>query len=541
MYNIHYLLSFWLCLSLVFAGSRALAEDIAGNVEFTVVDRATGEPVPCRIHLSDRSGQPQRPRSAALPFWRDHFACPGTARLDVAPGEYTYEVERGPEYARASGRFTLKAGDQGPSKSPVSVHVVLERLADLAREGWWSGELHVHRPISEVALLMQAEDLHIAPVITWWHNRKMYRNLWEGAGEEPGAKDKAKGERLPDDPLIRFDGNRYYHVLAGEDERGGGALLYFNLRRPLDLSGASLEDPSPMTYVAEARRQGGRALWIDIEKPFWWDVPVWLASGQVDSIGLANNHMWRSGMYADEAWGRPRDANRLPPPRGNGFWTQEIYYQVLNCGLRIPPSAGSASGVLNNAVGYNRVYVHLDGPLSYPAWWDALRAGNVFVTNGPLLRVRANRQFPGHVFTSEDGSALDINLDALLTTRDPIRTIEIIRDGRVERSIPHDAWARSGTSTLGRLHFEQSGWFLVRTIAEVPETFRFASTGPFYVEIGPEKRRISKTSARFFVDWVRTRAGQIALEDPARRREVLRHHQAAEVYWTDLLSKANAE
>ena len=28
---------------------------------------------------------------------------------------------------------------------------------------------------------------------------------------------------------------------------------------------------------------------IDIEKPFWWDVPAWAVSGQVDSIGIANN------------------------------------------------------------------------------------------------------------------------------------------------------------------------------------------------------------------------------------------------------------
>ena len=109
--------------------------------------------------------------------------------------------------------------------------------------------------------------------------------------------------------------------------------------------------------------------------------------------------MNRRGMYEDEAWGRPRDTKRLPPPRGNGFWTQEIYYHILNCGLRIPPSAGSASGVLNNPLGYNRMYVQLDGDLSYPAWWDGLRAGRVFVTNGPLLRVRADGQPPGHVFT----------------------------------------------------------------------------------------------------------------------------------------------
>jgi len=97
--------------------------------------------------------------------------------------------------------------------------------------------------------------------------------------------------------------------------------------------------------------------------------------------------------------------------------------------------------------------------------------------------------------------------------------------------------------TLGRVRFERSGWFLVRTIADNADTFRFASTGPYYVEIGgaKPKRRISKSSARFFLDWVRERAGRVELEDPARRQEVLRHHASAERYWEDLLAKANVE
>ena len=89
---------------------------------------------------------------------------------------------------------------------------------------------------------------------------------------------------------------------------------------------------------------------MDIEKPFWWDVPIWLASGKIDTIGIANNHMCRDWVYFNprtggEAWGRPRDVKRLPHPHGNAHWTQEIYYHALNAGLRVPPSAGSASGV----------------------------------------------------------------------------------------------------------------------------------------------------------------------------------------------------
>jgi hypothetical protein len=506
------LLTSGLLLAAGLAGVGQVRSEEAGQVKITVLEKATGKAVPCRIHLKDAAGKPQR--APKMPFWHDHFDCPGTVSLELPPGKYTYEIERGPEYRTGTGSFTI--GEKAAEK----VTVRLERLADLAADGWWAGELHVHRPVEDIELLMRAEDLHVAPVITWWNKQ----NRW--AGQEP-----------PANPLVRFDGDRAYHVLAGEDEREGGALLFFNLPRPLDIAGAGREYPSPMKFVDQARRNPGA--WIDVEKPFWWDVPVWVAGGQVDSVGLANNHMCRDRMYEDEAWGKPRDVRRLPPPLGNGFWSQEIYYHLLNCGLRLPPSAGSASGVLPNPVGYNRVYVYLGQDFSYENWWEGLRAGRSFVTNGPLLRVTAAGKLPGHVFTSPDGDGLKVEIKAELTTRDPVRSLEVIKNGRVERQVPFEEWSRTGT--LGSLDFRESGWFLVRVIADNPKTFRFASTAPYYVEIGATKHRVSKASARFFLDWVRERIGRVKVDDPARRDEVLEYHRRAEKFWQDLAARANAE
>jgi hypothetical protein len=490
----------------------ALENAEPGRVEISVLDRATGKPVACRIHLKDAAGKPQLARQ--LPCWNDHFVCPGTVQLDLMPGRYTFEIDRGPEYPLSSGSFTLE------SKGSVKLTAKPERLTDLTAEGWWSGDLHVHRPVNDIELLMRAEDLHIAPVITWWNNR----NLWDK-------------RTLPAEPLVRFDNNRYYQVMAGEDERDGGALLFFHLKQPLPIAGAVREYPSPMNFLTQARRVPGA--WIDIEKPFWWDVPVWVASGQVDSIGLANNHMCRDRMYENEAWGKPRDVKRLPPPLGNGYWSQEIYYNLLNCGLRLPPSAGSASGVLPNPVGYNRVYVHTGTAFDHGKWWEGLRAGRCFVTNGPLLRVRAAGQLPGHVFTVSEAKELVLEVRVKLTGRDPVRFVEIIRNGSVERRVPVEEVIRTGS--LGKLRFDHSGWFLVRAIADNRQTFRFASTGPFYVEVGEPKHRISRASAQFFLDWVRERAGRIKLDDLRQREEVLRYHRMAEKFWQNRVQSADAE
>jgi hypothetical protein len=484
----------------------------AARVEIAVMDLDSGRPAPCRVHLMDAAGKPQR--AGRLPIWHDHFVCPGPVGLDLPAGRYSVEIERGPEYERHAGSFTLAAGQTR------KLTVELRRLADLPAEGWWPGDLHVHRPPGGVELLMRAEGLHVAPVITWWNNQ----NLW--AKQPP-----------PADPLVRFDGNRFYHLMAGEDEREGGALLFFHLPRPLAIAGAGREHPSPLTFVEEARKHPGA--WVDVEKPFWWDVPAWVASGRVDSVGLANNHMCRDRMYESEAWGKPRLVERLPAPLGNGYWSQEIYYHLLDGGLRLPPSAGSASGVLPNPVGYDRVYVHAGRELTWEKWWEGMRAGRSFVTNGPLLRARAGGELPGHVFTAAEGVEVRVEVKAELTTRDPVRFLELIRDGRVERQVPFEEFARTGT--LGEVAFRSSGWFLVRVIADNPKTFRFASTAPWYVEVGAAKRRVSRASARFFLEWVRERAGRVRVADAQQRRKVLKYHAAAEQFWQDLLGRANAE
>ena len=496
----------------VAAAIPAPAQAAKQTFEINVAEQGSMRPLPCRIHLKDDAGTAVRVHT--LPFFRDHFVCPGTASLELAPGTYRFEIERGPEYALRSGTFAV-APD-----APRKLAVEMERVADLAAEGWWSGELHVHRPARDIELLMRAEDLHVAPVMTWWNNQNQWTN-----------------QPIPEQRLVRFDGNRFHHLMAGEDEREGGALLYFNLPRPLAIAGSSREFPSPMKFLAEARQQ--REVWVDVEKPFWWDAPLWFASGMVDSVGLANNHMCRDQMYETEAWGRARDAARLPAPRGNGYWTQEIYYHLLNCGLRLPPSAGSASGVLPNPVGYNRVYVHLGNTITYEKWWEGLRAGRSFVSNGPLLRCRANGELPGHVFSAPAGGKLTIKLTTQLTTRENVPAVEVIKNGRVAEAVRFAATA--GERPLAEIEFTESGWFLVRAVTDTQKTFRFASTAPFYVQVGEVKRRVSRASAQFFLDWVRERQGRIKLPEGPQRVEVLRHHEAAEKFWREKVAQATVD
>jgi TolB protein len=70
--------------------------------------------------------------------------------------------------------------------------------------------------------------------------------------------------------------------------------------------------------------------------------------------------------------------------------TAAVWYRLLNLGFRIPAAGGTDAmanfASLRGPVGMNRVYARVpEGPLSEPAWLDALKAGRSFATNGPLL------------------------------------------------------------------------------------------------------------------------------------------------------------
>jgi hypothetical protein len=190
-------------------------------------------------------------------------------------------------------------------------------------------------------------------------------------------------------------------------------------------------------------------------------------------------------------------------------------------------------------VGYNRVYARVDGELAWDKWWNSVRSGRVFVSNGPLLRVRADGQWPGHVFRFPLGKSTTIQLGGRLDSRDAVPAIEIIWNGETVKRIPAERFADGTWSDT--ISVSEPGWFLVRAIAAVPETFRMASTGPFFVEQDGQVPRVSRRAARFFLDWVRERMQQLRLEDPRQREAVLKYQREAEQFWQQRVEEATCE
>jgi hypothetical protein len=541
-------------LALFTSALASVAYAREGRLELSAIDRDSGKPIAVRVHLVNvATKRPVRP--AGAPSLGDHFVFFDRIALELPLGSYRFVMERGPEYLERTGHFTIN--NYADDRKTVD----MKRFVNMADEGWYGGDLDMLRSDREIEQLMLAEDLYIAALVTSTNPK----NESGVTATRKSAEVKAAG-----DP-VRFEGKRFYTRLAAEDSRGGNFLLMFNQPEPPKLPPVSATSyPSSLTIAAAARQAGG---FVDAARPFSWDLPIWVAAGKLDSVEIAHRHLLRDGVIGHEAGGRPHDPETYPRSLGVAHWTLDIYYHLLNCGLRLPPTAGSGSGHVVaslkdarattatksansstktspaassatnnfNPVGYNRIYVFVEGELTWEKWWQGLRAGRSIITNGPLIRPTVEGRPPGHVFKADRGQTVELEIGLSLSTREKIGYLEIVKDGAVAHNVRLDKWKESG-GKLPQLTFTESGWFLVRAVADEPRTYRFATTAPYYVEIGYTPR-ISKASAQFFVDWCREAQKRLTSAKFSSEREhdeVAGYWRRAEEYWTSLLKRANA-
>ncbi len=500
-----------IAVSLCLACSAAFAQK--GQLEINVVDRDTMAPVAVRMKLMNEKLKPVK--VPKVPYLGDHFVFESKLVLELPLGNYTFEMERGPEYKVRYGSFQLER-DAADNKQ-----VDMPRFFDMKKAGWWSGDLHVQREARHIDLLMRAEDLYVCPVVTY-ANEKL----------PPPILPPAAGEKT----LLNLESRRFANLLTGRDRRESGELLFLNLAQPLELASISGESPPAGTFLKLAREQGTGH--VDIARPSSWDLPVWIASGLVQSVEVFGDHLWRDGK-PPEMPGKKGESIRFNNATGPGRFGLDVYYQLLNCGLRLPPSAGSGSGLNNNPVGYNRMYVHCGEELTYEKWFENFRRGRVVVTNGPLLQPLVNGEYPGHVFQADEGKTVELSIALNLGTREKIEYLEIVQDGKSVMEVRLDEWAQNN-GQLPPVLFTKSGWLLVRAVTENPTTLRGAITAPYYVEIGYEPT-ISKKSAQFFYDWVVERAMRLKDLPADQREEVMPWHRQARDYWQKLIDKANTE
>ena len=447
---------------------------LAGELRIHLVDEQR-RPVAARLEVHSPDGtmytgeggvvSRRQGRPAGGSPYLGSFVAKGSTVVQGPAGRYRVVAEHGLEYERVTREVDVSEG------APATVEIQLHPWIRMRERGWWSGDMHVHRTMEDTPLLLDAEDLNLGVVFTMWNAQ----NLW---GDRP----------LPAADWIRQTGDhRWMTVTNAEDERGGGAWMLHGLREGLGLNkvvpagqrATESWEPPGIRFVRQARKQKQSKLfpWFDLEKPIWWETPVMMALERPDSMGLLNNHYDQYAMFDNEAWARKRDTTRFAGLHGYSDYSLHLMYRYWNLGWLVPPSAGSASGVLPNPVGYNRMYVKLAGGFTVDKWYEGVRAGQVVVSNGPLVFVDWKRR----------------KIEAM--SRDELDRVEIIANGKVLQS-----WRPASKSFRSKFKLDLSGhsWVAARCYAKNDTTVRIGHTAPVKLNGKWDARE----DARYFREWI---------------------------------------
>jgi hypothetical protein len=443
--------------------------------------------------------------------------------IDLPPGRCTITVERGKEYFPESQTVTV-------GKQPLEARFRLRRWVDMAKLGWYSGDTHVHRTLDELPNVMLAEDLNVAfPLLSW-----VTEAFVSPRSGPRGAPGEVEAKAIPVDAThVIWPRNTEYEIFTVDKKRHTlGAFFVLNHQTVFE------QGVPPVRPIAErARREGGL---IEMDKHNWpWSmalVPVL----RPDLYELANNHVWRT-EFGFPAFGEPAPEYMGVQRTAKGFteggWIDygfQNYYALLNCGFRLRPTAGTASGVHPVPLGFGRVYVHCPDGFGYDAWLRGLKEGRSFVTTGPMLQVQVNGQGLGHVFRAAEGEGGEYQLKGVAQASHPLGRIEVIVNGEVVRTLtPPSRKTERGSYESAietKLTITGSSWLAVRCFEDRPDRrVRFAHSAPFHVEVAGKPLRPRRAEVEFLIRRVEEQIARSAEVLPKAAieeyREALRAYQ----------------
>lgn len=386
---------------------------------------------------------------SAYPFWREPAAYFVSQPFTIAlpAGKWRLAIERGIETMPFFEEFEIS-----PSQE-LRRSIALKRWVDMTRSGWYSGDDHVHYPRSQPEhsqFLMTwalAEDLHVVNVLRMGDIGRTYFEQ-TGFGKE-----------------FRYQQEDRVLVSGQEDPRTGiddqGHAIALNITAPVrDTSQYHLYD----LMFDGIHRQGGLAgyghlawagEWYRRAHPELfptWDPDINVPRGKVDFLEILQ--FVHLGL--------------------------EDYYDFLNLGFRLTATAGS-DVPWGSTIGEARVYAYTGSAFSADAWFDAVKQGRTFVTNGPMLTLRVEEAIPG--------GQLDVRANAKLRVRARAwappeigspKLLEIVMNGRVVGKAHSGRLDRRELALNLDLRAASSEWIAARVTAH---NGALAHTSPIYVSV----------------------------------------------------------
>ncbi len=428
---------------------------VALELELSVVDGSTGQPIPARLELLAENGKTVVPDDGAVPIaadcglsplqswivnwvpafaplqvaWgrtpkfrnpyteTDQFYLDGSATLRLPPGRYRVRAYRGPEYRVAVREIELRAGARTKATIP------LIRWADLRAEGWYSADDHLHIPRPhpsfdpEIAAWMQAEDLHVANLLQMGLARDVHITHQHRFGE-PSAY------RRGDTTLLSGQENPRTHIL------GHSIIL-------------------------------GAPKWIDFPDAYVFYPLFWEEAHRLGAVaGFA--HFGVAGAEAGlSLYAEPHRLDFVEV-QNFGLHFYDRWYEALNLGLRLTPTAGTDHPCVASIPGRDRFYTQVSGEFSIEAWIEAIRQGRTFVTNGPFLDLSIDGEGIGAELTRDGPTTVAIEGRVRFDSeRDRVSQLELVEAGEVVLSV--EEVERPGEMVLrASREVTQSTWFALR-------------------------------------------------------------------------------
>lgn len=327
-------------------------------------------------HLRGLYPLPAR-RLASVDEYPDFFFQPQVYRMNgehvfLPPGKYNIQFTRGPEYILQNQELIVPSG-----KDTVHASFVLKRWINLADEGWFSADHHVHASgcshyeTPEQGVLpkdmwrqQMGEDLNVAAVLTWgpgWYHQKQF---FTGSSSEMST---AKN-------IMRYD-----IEVSGFPSSHAGHLVLLNLKED-DYPGTTLIEQWP-TYTLPvlkwAKSQGGITGYAHsgwgLEPEEKTNLLPNYVTPKMDGIG-ANEYVVTVAHNAVDFY------SAGDTPFG---WEMNMWYHTLNSGMRTRISGETDFPcIFDERVGLARSYFKPEGPMSFDTYIAAIAKGRSYVSEG---------------------------------------------------------------------------------------------------------------------------------------------------------------
>ena len=283
-----------------------------------------------------------------------------------------------------------------------SIQIQMQKWFHFPGNKWYSGDVHVHHIDPATALLeMKAEDINVCNILT--------SDFTHDADRFHGA------------PEVSSDTEHVVYVNQEYREDRLGHVNLLNLKKLIEpvKTMRPYQYPLNMQAADETHAQGGHVSWAHFASWPGLEGPLAIVMKKIDAVELlcAIDPFYEPVFVADV----------VPDLKMNSGL--RLWYRLLNCGLRIPATAGTDK--MNNrvSVGANRVYAMVDGKFNYQSWIDALNKGRSFVSNSPFIFCRVNDKIAGDELNITGKKTLTI--EAEMWTQLPVDRLEIIVNGDV--------------------------------------------------------------------------------------------------------------